>query len=154
MSQVNSISKEWNVHATSPSSEECHPKIRYSVEINKSNMGAYCPYKWEYTPGICASSTDCGRGLSHLSGFHSSESNPHNAGFLFDARMETIISVPLGTCNSFNSCPFVPLIGDENGKVISCRTLIESEVRMSINHCANMKTKTLTFSRAGRVGDI
>jgi len=72
---------------------------------------------------------DCGRGLSHLSGFHSSESGPHNAGFLFEARMETIISVPLGTCISFNSCPFVPLIGDDKGKIISRRTLIEREVR-------------------------
>ena len=97
-------------------------------------MRACCPYKWEYTPGICASSKDCGRGLSHLSGFHSSESNPHNAGFLFDAMMEIIISVPLGTCSSFNSCPFVPLIGEDKGKIMSCRTLIESEVWMVLTN--------------------
>ena len=144
--------KVWNVHATSPSSDECHPKMRYSVEILRIGV-RYYPYKWEYTPGICASSMDCGRGLSHLSGFHSFESNPHNAGFLFDARMETVISVPLGTCSSFNVCPSVPLIGDDKGKIVSRRTLIvESGVWMGIIYCVN--GRTLTFSWPGRQGDI
>lgn len=76
--------------------------------------------------------SDSGRGDSHRSGFHSSASEPHRAGFRFEALIPTTISVPSGTKISFIIDPSVALMGADSGITISFRVL---RYELKVNSC-------------------
>lgn len=82
-------------------------------------------YRFEYTPGMCASVRACGNGFNHLSGFHSYESGPHSSGLQLEAMMPTTTFVLLGIGISCISFPSSPLIGFESGMTVSFLVLIE-----------------------------
>ena len=91
--------------------------------IKQKRSAPACTHKFEYTPGIFASSTVSGSGVSHRSGFHSAASGPHIAGFLLDELMLTKTCVSLGTKISCMSVPSSPRIGCESGRTTSLRAL-------------------------------
>ena len=84
------------------------PPMNVILWLNLANTIAPCgtdTRRWEYIPGICASTTASGRGESHLSGFHSYESVPQSSGLQFAPNAETMMFVPLATNISDRSRP-------------------------------------------------
>ena len=80
-------------------------------------------YRFEYTPGMRASSRARGRGASHRSGRHVNASSPHKAGFVLHAhRLRTAI-LPLGTAIDEMSVPSRPRTGVWRGRTVSCAAL-------------------------------
>jgi len=88
-----------------------------------THRGTDTTRRWEYIPGICASTTASGRGESHLSGFHSYESAPQSPGLQFAPNAETMIFVPLAINISDLCRPSVHLTGFDRGRMTSLLAL-------------------------------
>lgn len=81
----------------------------------------------EYTPGMCASSTDFGRPSVHRSGRHLSASGPHVAGSRLQAWTSPTTRVPFGTGMAERSVPSSARTGVTSGRTASFSALEEGE---------------------------
>ena len=105
------------------------PAMNVILESDKRSTQRLAPricmttHRWEYTPGMRASSTACGRGSSHLSGRHVSASGPHSAGSRLHAWMLARTSVPLGSGSECTSVPSQRRIGSERGITVASAVL-------------------------------
>jgi hypothetical protein len=84
-------------------------------------------------PGTCASVTLWGKDDSQRSGFHSKESGPQIAGLRFDAKIETLISVPAGTGTSVIVDPSRAVIGVDVVNATSF-TVLTKKIRVHSAH--------------------
>ena len=85
-------------------------------------------HRWEYTPGMCASSTARGMGSSQRSGRHSWASVPHKVVSQFAETTFGRISVPLGTGIALTMVPSRMRIGSESGRITSLFVLLQGKL--------------------------
>ena len=90
-------------------------------------------HTFEYIPGIRASSTARGRGLSHRSGFHSSASSPQSALLMLAPRLSQMKFVPFGMGISVRTLPSTLRIGSASGSMVSCSALNPKKVNLVRN---------------------
>lgn len=104
----------------------------------------------EKTPGSFASATLSGKGLSHLSGFHSAASSPQISLLRFALRMEMMTFVPfLMGRDVISSLPPSSFMGFRMGKTVSLTALREIEYKL-VRIIKNEWFRMLTLARRRR----